>query len=98
MFRIFFYNFGYYSQNEAKTPEEAKEIARKAGFQCRIEKDGEMVASYCPLNGFQYRNRELFGIPEAPKPMVTTYDGPQKLGSLQGVRMAHHVSKPKRHC
>lgn len=72
MFRIYFYNFGYYSQNEGKTAEEAKEIARKAGFQCTIQYNGETVACFCPLNGFTYYDRALFGIPEAPRPLKTS--------------------------
>lgn len=53
MFRVFFSNFGYYSQYEGKTLDEAKSICRKACFQARIEENGVLVATYCPLAGFR---------------------------------------------
>jgi hypothetical protein len=54
MFKVYFYNFGYYSSREGKTLEEAKEIARDAGFQCSIYNEaGEHAASWCPLSGFK---------------------------------------------
>ena len=51
MFKVFFINFGYYSANESDTLEGAKKIARKAGFQSRIEHNGTIVATFCPMNG-----------------------------------------------
>jgi len=55
MFRVYFTNFDYYSQNDAQTLTEAQNIARKAGFQCRIEDvQGNPVCSYCPLGGWKY--------------------------------------------
>lgn len=54
MFKVYFYNFEYYSSREGKTLEEAKEIAREAGFQSAISNEaGEVVASWCCINGFQ---------------------------------------------
>ena len=54
MFRVYFHNFHYYSQNEASTLEGAKKIARAAGFQSVIEDpNGKVVASYCPINGMK---------------------------------------------
>ena len=53
MFKIYFYNFDYYSSNIGNTLDEAKEIARKACFQCTIyDMNNERVISYCPLSGF----------------------------------------------
>jgi hypothetical protein len=54
MIRIYFPNFQYYSQNEGKDLEEAKEIARKAGFECRFEtEDGEILGSWSIIGGFR---------------------------------------------
>ncbi len=54
MFKVFFTNFGYYSANERPTLEEAKVVARKAGFQSSITSpEGKVVASYCPLLGMR---------------------------------------------
>jgi hypothetical protein len=52
MFRIFLINFGYYSQHEASTLEEARGICRRACFQARVERDGVAVATFCPISGF----------------------------------------------
>lgn len=64
-FRFFLTNFGWFSETEAQTPEDAKEKARKIGFQTTIYCNNELVASFCPLNGFKYYNRELFGVAPA---------------------------------
>ena len=53
MFKIFFLNFGYYSANMAHTLEEAKKIARRAGFQARIDQEEKPVMSFCPWAGFR---------------------------------------------
>jgi len=53
MFKVYFYNFGFYSAHIGKDLDEAKEIAKKAGFQSSIYNGNyERVMSYCPLNGF----------------------------------------------
>jgi len=64
IYRVFFTSFGYYSSNEASTEEEARKIARKAGYQASIEKDGKIFLSYCPAAGF--RN----WYPDGPAPDV----------------------------
>ncbi len=51
-FRIYFINFNYYSSEEPETLEEAKQVAKRAGFQSRIEKGEKLVASFCPIGGF----------------------------------------------
>lgn len=54
MFRIWFINFGWYSQNEGHNLEEAKKIARKAGFQCRIDDpNGEPIGTWCQIAGWR---------------------------------------------
>ncbi len=54
MFKVHFTNFGYYSANERETLEEAKKVARKAGFQSTIhDPSGEQVASFCPIAGLR---------------------------------------------
>jgi len=53
MFRVYFINFDYYAQEEGKTVEEAKEIARRAGFQSRVEGPNGPVGSWCPLAGWR---------------------------------------------
>jgi hypothetical protein len=58
MYRIYFINFGYFSQNESETLEGAKKIAKKAGFQSSIlAPDGEIDASFCPISGFTTHRR-----------------------------------------
>lgn len=53
MYKVFFINFGYYSANESETVEQAKSVARAAGYQCHIEKDGDVILSYMPGAGFR---------------------------------------------
>lgn len=65
MFRIFFTNFGYYSQHEGRTLDEAREICRRACFQASVVRDGVTVATYCPISGF----RDL-----SPKPEWECWD------------------------
>ncbi len=52
-YRIYFINFQYYAHEEADNLEGAKEIARKSGFQSRIEEDGKPVMGYCTIGGFR---------------------------------------------
>lgn len=53
MYKVYFVNFGYYSANESATLEGARDIARKAGFQSRVDgPDGRPVASWCPIGGW----------------------------------------------
>jgi len=54
MYKVYFINFQYYSANESSSFEEAKNIAKKAGFQSTIEYNGTIVASYCPMLGWTY--------------------------------------------
>lgn len=57
MYRVWFVNFGYASANEGRTLEEARKIAKKAGFQSSIlGPDGTVVATYDPIAGFQERS------------------------------------------
>lgn len=51
--RIFFYNLGYSSDNMANTIEEAVKIAKDAGFQCSFYRGDNIIASWCPLSGYQ---------------------------------------------
>lgn len=53
MYKILFINFGYFSQNEGSTFDEAVAIARRSGFQSRIDGPLGPVASWCPLNGLR---------------------------------------------
>jgi hypothetical protein len=58
MFRVFFVNHNYFSQNEGRTLEQAKEIARKAGFEAAVYNDyNEVVAIFCPISGFRVYRR-----------------------------------------
>jgi hypothetical protein len=53
MFKIFFINFGYSASKAGETLEEAKKIARKAGFESRIEtEDGTCVGTWSPISGY----------------------------------------------
>lgn len=53
MFKVYFYNFGYYSANEGSSLDEAKAIAKKAYFQATIiDPNGERVLCFCPIRGF----------------------------------------------
>lgn len=51
MFRVYFTNFQYYSQNEGKTLEEAIQIAKQAGFDACIVQNGNIVATWSILGG-----------------------------------------------
>jgi len=52
MFRVFFVNFGWFSQSEAPGLDGALEIAKAACFQSTIfDPSGELVAFWCPLMG-----------------------------------------------
>jgi hypothetical protein len=52
-YKIYFINQDRYSAREGKDLEAAKQIARNAGFQARIENDrGEIIGTYCPLVGY----------------------------------------------
>lgn len=52
MYKIYFSNFNYYSANTASNLKDAKEFARKAGFDSIIELDGEPVCTYSAVFGF----------------------------------------------
>lgn len=52
MYKIYFTNFYYYSANTASNLKDAKDIARKAGFDSVIELDGEPVCTYSGPLGF----------------------------------------------
>ncbi len=52
MYTIKFVNFGYDSFNKPATIEEAKKVARQAGFDSVIMKDDEIIGSYCPVRGW----------------------------------------------
>jgi len=54
MYKVYFYNFGYFSANESATFEGAEKVARKAGF-CStvVDPNGNTVGSYDPIGGFR---------------------------------------------
>ena len=55
MFRIYYINHDYYAHNEPQTLMEARHVAQKSGFQCRIDDaQGNPVCSYCPISGWRY--------------------------------------------
>lgn len=56
MYKIRFVNFGYDSANTPATIEEAKKVARQAGFSSIVEKDGYVVGSYDPMIGWVDNN------------------------------------------
>lgn len=43
MFRVYFTNFGWFSESTGTTLQEAIEIARKAGFEAIIVQDTEFI-------------------------------------------------------
>lgn len=54
MYKIYFVNFGYFSSNEGKTLFDARQIAKNAGFEARIDDpDGNPVATWSPLYGYK---------------------------------------------
>lgn len=54
MFKVFFLSFDYFSSQESSNLDDAKDVARKAGFQSVIYNPSkEIVCSYCPLTGFK---------------------------------------------
>lgn len=62
VYRVYFTNFGYYSSNVSSTEDGARKVAKLAGYQASIEKDGKVFLSYCPSAGF----RNWF--PDGPAP------------------------------
>lgn len=54
MFRVYYTNFHYFSQNEFSTIEEAFAHARKVHFESAIYKGDELVGSWGPFSGRKY--------------------------------------------
>lgn len=58
VFRVYFVNHDYYSQNEATDLKSAKAIAQAAGFEARIDcfQNGKSnsVAGWDPIMGWKY--------------------------------------------
>jgi hypothetical protein len=52
-YRVYFVNFNYYSTKVGDTLEEAKEIAKSAGFQSVISYNNTNVLCWCPIGGFR---------------------------------------------
>jgi hypothetical protein len=52
-YRIYFTNFGYYSQDEFDSLELAQVYARSKSFQSQIVFDGVTVMTWCPISGFR---------------------------------------------
>lgn len=53
MYKITFVNFDYDSANQPETIDEAKKVARNAGFQSIVSYNGEVVGTYCPMLGWK---------------------------------------------
>jgi len=51
MFKVWYSNFRYFSQDEWETFEDAVRHARQGGFQASIYKGDHLVASFCPIAG-----------------------------------------------
>lgn len=52
-FYVFLSNFGYSLEHTAADLEGAVAIARRAGFECSILRDGERVATWSILSGLR---------------------------------------------
>lgn len=53
-YRFFLTNFGWYTQDEAETLEEAKETCKRIGFDVRVVDDqGESVAVWDVIGGWK---------------------------------------------
>lgn len=52
-YTIHFFNFGYSSDNQPDNLDDAKKVARRAGFESVIYEDGEAVMTFSPLYGFR---------------------------------------------
>lgn len=50
-FTVFFSNFGYASQSNPSTYDEALAVARKAGFDSAIYDNGRLVATWSIIGG-----------------------------------------------
>ena len=60
MYRVFFVNFGYFSQNESASFEEACLIAKRAGFEAAIYNPaGEVCATWSVFGGVRRRTADL---------------------------------------
>jgi hypothetical protein len=54
MYKVYFYNFQYYSQDEGATLGEALAIGKKAGFEFTVWYNGDAVATWSPIGGTRY--------------------------------------------
>lgn len=55
MYKVYFVNFNYDSANKPSTIEEAKKVAKQAGFQSIVikEENDEVVGSFDPIIGWR---------------------------------------------
>jgi len=51
MFKVWYSNFRYFSQDEFETIEDAFEHAKSTGFEATIYKNDSLVASWSPISG-----------------------------------------------
>jgi len=52
-YRIFYTNFGYWSQDEHTSLDAAKTAAVKAGFESTINLGDEIIFAWSPIGGFR---------------------------------------------
>ena len=56
MFKVFFINFGYYTDRTFNTVEEALAYCKDTSFETRIStRDGDIIGTYSPISGFKRR-------------------------------------------
>lgn len=53
MYRIYLNNFSYFLDGSWNTLDEAKQAARKAGFESSIMMGSEVVLCWSPIGGFR---------------------------------------------
>lgn len=53
-FRVFFSNHDYFSDRQFDTLDTALAYARSTCFQCQVYRNGDMVATWCPIGGSRF--------------------------------------------
>jgi hypothetical protein len=54
MFKVYFINFWYYSDQTGATLDEALAIGKKAGFEFAVHHNDQVVAAWSPIGGTRY--------------------------------------------
>lgn len=53
MFRVHLTNFNYFAPDDFRSMTEARAYATRAGFECTIQRSGNIVGTYSPITGYK---------------------------------------------